>query len=149
MYGIKIFTYTNEDDYLPSEIFLSAKLQRNFPRLSSFKPTFLFRRAELLLRFIKLFDLSMDSMLPSWTYGNYFQDIVRSVKKILILSTKRINLLEKILNSIPTTSCYIPLIYIDRPLAFAYRGKVALDPKYQNTIFMQIFNNLNRSYSFR
>lgn len=67
----------------------------------------------------------------------------------MILSSRRINLLEKILNSIPTTQCYLPLIYIDRPLAFAYRGKIALDPKYQNTIFMQIYNNLNRSYSFR
>lgn len=59
------------------------------------------------------------------------------------------SLLEKILNSIPTSQSYLPLIYIDRPLAFAYRGKLALDPNYQNTIFMQIYNNLNRSYSFR
>jgi E3 ubiquitin-protein ligase HECTD3 len=71
------------------------------------------------------------------------------VKKILILSSKRISLLERILNSIPTTHCYLPLIYIDRHLAFAYRGKSALDPKYQNTIFMQIYNNLSRAYSFR
>jgi hypothetical protein len=109
-------------------------------------------------------------MLPSWTYGDYFQNMIKvilfeindypqiknncfpllkSVKKLLILSSRRINLLEKILNSIPVTQCYLPLIYIDRPLAFAYRGKIALDPKYQNTIFMQIYNNLNRAYSFR
>ena len=75
--------------------------------------------------------------------------MIKSVKKLLVLSSRRISLLEKILNSIPTSRCYLPLIYIDRPLAFAYRGKVALDPKYQNTIFMQIYNNLTRSYSFR
>ena len=128
---------------------MSDKLQRNFPRLTNFKPTYLYRRAELILRFIKLFDLCMDSMLPAWNYGEYFQNMIKSVKKLLILSSRRITLLEKILNSIPTTQCYLPLIYIDRPLAFAYRGKFALDPKYQNTIFMQIYNNLNRSYSFR
>lgn len=144
-----MFTFSDEDENFPSDIFLSQKLHRNFPRLSNFKPTFLYRRAELLLRFITLFDLCMDAILPSWTYGDYFQSIIKSVKKLLILSTRRINLLEKILSSVPTTSCYLPVIYIDRPLAFAYRGKPALDPKYQNTIFMQIFNNLNPSYSFR
>lgn len=126
-----------------------------------------------------MFDLCMDSMLPSWTYGEYFENMIKvknqifysiyeicgiiiylffveilnvylkSVKKILILSSKRITLLERIINSIPTTHCYLPLIYIDRHLAFAYRGKHALDPKYQNTIFMQIYNNLSRTYSFR
>ena len=170
IYGIKIFTNTEDDEQLPSEIFLASKLQRNYPKLTNFKPTFLYRRSELILRFIKLFDLCMDSMLPSWTYGDYFQNMIKvisfeindypqiknncfpllkSVKKLLILSSRRINLLEKILNSIPVTQCYLPLIYIDRPLAFAYRGKIALDPKYQNTIFMQIYNNLNRAYSFR
>lgn len=91
----------------------------------------------------------MDAMLPSWSYDEYFQNIIKSVKKLLVLSSRRISLLEKILNSIPTTPCYLPLIHIDRPLAFAYRGKPNLDPKYQNTIFMQIYNSLSKSYSFR
>jgi hypothetical protein len=100
-------------------------------------------------RFIKLFDFCMDAILPAWTFDNYFQDLIKSVKKILILSSRRISLLEKILNSIPTTLCHLPLINIDRPLAFAYRGKIHLDPKYQNTIFMQIYNSLSSNYSFR
>lgn len=72
-------------------------------------------------RFVKLFDLCIDSILPSWTYGTYFQNLVKSVKKILILSSRRISLLERILNLIPTTPCSLPLIHIDRHLAFAYR----------------------------
>ncbi|CAF0837663.1 unnamed protein product [Brachionus calyciflorus] len=149
VFGIKMFPHTHEDEQIPSHIFTINKLQRNYPRLTNFKPTFLYRRAELLLRFIRLFDLCMDAILPSWTYGEYFQTLIKSVKKILILSTRRINLLDKIFNSIPTTQCYVPVVFIDRPLAFAYRGKIALDPKYQNTIFMQIYNNLNRNCSFR
>ena len=36
-----------------SEIFLENKLDCNYPKLSNFKPIFLFRRAEILLRFYK------------------------------------------------------------------------------------------------
>lgn len=103
----------------------------------------------MILRFVKLFDLCLEAILPLWTYGEYFNKLVSSVKKILILSTKRVFLLEKIYNSVPATLCYLPLVYIDRPLAFAYRGKTNLDPTYQNTIFMQIYNNLSKSSSFR
>lgn len=150
VYGVKIFTQSEGDENLLSEIFLEKKLHLTYPRLSNFPATFLFRRAEILIRFIKLFDLCMDAILPAWTYDNYFQGLIKSVKKILILSSRRIGLLERILSSIPTnTSCAIPLIYIDRPLAFAYRGKLALDPNYQNTIFMQIFNSLSPSYNLR
>jgi hypothetical protein len=71
------------------------------------------------------------------------------VKKLLILSSRRLYLLENIQTMIPTTPLYLPLIYIDRPLAFAHRGNRQLDPKFQNTIFMQIYNNIGKSHSFR
>ena len=121
VYGVKIFTQSENDENLPSQIFLEKNLRMNKARLANFSPTFLFRRAEFLIRFVKLFDLCLDSLLPSWTYGTYFHDLVKSVKKILILSSRRISLLEKILSMIPTTPCSLPLIHIDRHLAFANR----------------------------
>jgi hypothetical protein len=145
---VRIFTNA-ECESVPAETFLAENLKRTMPRLSHFDATFLYFRAELILRLIKLFELCIDAMIPSWTYGEYFQNLIKSVKKILVLSSRRSLLIERILNSIPTTQCFFPLIYIDRPLAFAYRGKLNLDPNYQNTIFMQIYNNLSRNYSFR
>jgi hypothetical protein len=77
-----MFTNSEDDDLIPSELFLSHKLQRNFPRLTSFSPTFLYRRSELILRFIRLFDLCMDAMLPSWTYGEFFQNMIKVLKHV-------------------------------------------------------------------
>ena len=54
VHGIKIFTHAEGDEQLLSEIFLENKLVCNFPKLSNFKPIFLFRRAEILLRFVFL-----------------------------------------------------------------------------------------------
>lgn len=142
-----MFLQSEGDENLPSEIFLEKNLKHTHPRLSNFKPTFLYRRAEILIRFIKLFDFCMDAILPTRTYDNYFQNLIKSVKKLLILSSRRLCLLEKIISSVPTSMISMPIISIDRPLAFAYRGKAELDPKYQNTIFMQIFNCLSTHYN--
>jgi hypothetical protein len=50
VYGVKLFTKSEGDESLPSEIFLEKKLQLNYPRLSNYDATFLLRRAEILLR---------------------------------------------------------------------------------------------------
>ena len=74
---MKLFTWLNCDGQVPSEIFTVNKLQKNYPRLSHFDPTFLYRRSELIVRFIKLFDSILDDVLPTWTHGEYFNSLVK------------------------------------------------------------------------
>jgi E3 ubiquitin-protein ligase HECTD3 len=148
VYGVKIFTNipcANEHG-LNTKVFLAKNIEKSYPSLSAFDATFLYYRSMILIRFIRIFDIVMDAILPSWLYGQYFLNLCKNVKKLLVLSSKRTLLFDKIMNSIPTSDTSMALINIDRPLAFAYRGKVDLDPKYQNTIFMQIYNKINTQH---
>lgn len=149
---IKAFTSKDDESYLTNHVFNPKLLHQNFLKIGSFSSKFLYQRSKLLLRFVNLFDLCIETMLPSWSLGKRFEQSIQAVKQLLILSKKRLYLIDKILRRIPTSDCPHISIYINRQLASQYYENPTVYADFQNTVFMQIYKTLKtvqNTYNFR
>lgn len=118
--------------------------------MTSFPINYLYRRFKLIDRFVSIFDLCIETILPAWPFSNYFENLIKLVKELLIISKKRYKLIDNILNKIPTNTCYPPAIHINRQL----NNKNIINNDYTQTIFMQIYKHLKQetaqnTYNFR
>ncbi|XP_065673833.1 E3 ubiquitin-protein ligase HECTD3 isoform X2 [Hydra vulgaris] len=117
-----------------------------YPKLQSIEVgnrSCLYYRAQVLNRFISLFDSVIQYLLPLWEYTVGTYKCLEEIRQLLPLSKKRQGLIENCLRetegAAPST---IPKIYINRHLAAQQLVDPTFDPDGKSSIFNQLYEAL-------
>ncbi|XP_025109253.1 E3 ubiquitin-protein ligase HECTD3-like isoform X2 [Pomacea canaliculata] len=139
--GIKLVSTEERSLGFDRDFFTTKNLVR-FPVLESFSPDALYRRAIALQRFVTTLDSVLQYMVPAWqhTVGSY--TCLQKIRQLLLLSKRRLNLIEVFLKDTAADPAEKPVVYINRRAAMEHRCDPSLDPDCKSTVFVQLFEGL-------
>ncbi|XP_043941699.1 E3 ubiquitin-protein ligase HECTD3 [Protopterus annectens] len=143
--GINIKSSRESNLGLNVDMFQPNNLIR-YPRLEGTDPDVLYRRAQVIQRFVTLLDSLLNHLVPAWDYsvGTFLQ--LKFIKQFLLLSKRRSALITQCLKDTESNRPYfMPRLYINRRLAMEHRDNPSLDPSYKNTVFSQVYEGLKPS----
>lgn len=140
--GLKI--QSSEGRYLgfDRDFFKGENLTR-YPKLESYSPDQLYRRSQILQRFVVILDSVLQFIAPAWEYSVGSYSSLEHIRQLLPLSKKRLILIEMFLKE----SCLerpseMPKLFINRRAAMEHRCDPSLDHEYKHSIFYQIYEGL-------
>ncbi|XP_069088919.1 E3 ubiquitin-protein ligase HECTD3-like isoform X2 [Pleurodeles waltl] len=139
--GIKIEDYQKQN----LRMFQAVELVR-YPRLEGRDPEFLYRRAIVIQRFVKMQDRVLHHIVPGWvhTVGTFNQ--LKFIKQFLLLSNGRGPLISQYLKDSESSSPgTMPLLQINRRLAMEHRSNPLRDPTFRNSVFNKVYEGLKQS----
>ncbi|XP_072199056.1 E3 ubiquitin-protein ligase HECTD3-like isoform X2 [Excalfactoria chinensis] len=122
--GIKFKSFLEADLNLNADMFQRAQLVR-YPLLEGVDADVLYRRAIVIQRFAQLLDSVLGYVIP-------ITDEIDSAFSVLRSSES-------------SPPCLLPKLLINRQLAREHRAHPELDPSGQNTVFIQVYENLQPS----
>jgi len=140
---LKIRSASEQDNHgLNLDTFTAEKLVR-FPKLENFDPEVLYCRAQLLQRYMELFDSVLIWLVPAWEYTVGSYSTLEVVRQFLPLSRKRMTLIELFMRESETgRPTRLPKLYINRRAAADHKDDPSQDPDAKNSVFMQIYEGL-------
>ncbi|XP_069719055.1 E3 ubiquitin-protein ligase HECTD3-like [Phaenicophaeus curvirostris] len=126
----------NADDFQPAQLV-------RYPLLKGVDADVLYRRAQLIHRFVRALDSVLHYLIPFSEDSAGTFSAFRFMKPFLLLSNHRKAIVTHCLRSSESTAPQIlPKLDINRYLAREHRNNPALDPSYRNTIFTQLYEGL-------
>ncbi|KAM9469270.1 E3 ubiquitin-protein ligase HECTD3-like isoform 2-T2 [Clarias gariepinus] len=133
---------SERDPGLNADMFKSSNLVR-YPRLEGTPPDVLYRRMQLILRFITILDRLLPHLVPTWNYSLGTFNQIKNMKQFLLLSRRRSALITQCLKDSESNKLSSrPSIYINRRRAMEHRQNPSLDPKCKHAVFTQVYEGL-------
>ncbi|XP_074642491.1 E3 ubiquitin-protein ligase HECTD3-like [Tubulanus polymorphus] len=149
LHGIKIKSTKERDLGLSVDVFIPSQLIR-YPKLESFEPEVLYRRALLLQRIVTLLDSVLIFLVPTWEHSLATFSSLEIIRMLLPISKKRTALIETMLRESENTRPFsLYKLYIDRRAAVEHRLDASQDATSKNSVFMQIYDGLKRRDKFQ
>jgi len=130
------------------EDFFAQENLVKYPKLQPYSSSVLYRRSIVLQRFMSLLDSVIHYLVPSWqvsvvsfdSQGEGLTPGLESVRQLLLLSKKRMGLIENLLKGSASDPSDRKVVYINRHAAHEHRSNPTTD--YSNTVFMQLYEGL-------
>ncbi|XP_050401183.2 E3 ubiquitin-protein ligase HECTD3 [Patella vulgata] len=139
--GIKITATGEKNHGFDIDFFTSENLIR-FPLLQSYSKDQLYRRSQVIQRFMVLLDSVLQLLVPSWHTSTSSKNPLAGIRPLLPLSKKRMSLVDTCLKDSANEPPEKPTVYINRRIAMEHRCNPSNDPTCKSSVFIQLYDGL-------